>query len=144
MSADTSASVRPGQGDVAALELGRDPVGGGSAAARRAATSSGSFRARRGPVTSEARRHRVPPAWPAWRSTTNRAQVRSPMATVPAGADEVGDQGHRVVRPRPTVPGRTRPGRSTTRGASRRGTTRVASPSRGTTSMVSRSRGMAS
>ena len=35
-------------------------------------------------------------------------------------------------------------GRSTTRAASIRGTTRVAAPSRGTTSMVSRSSGMAS
>ena len=35
-------------------------------------------------------------------------------------------------------------GRSTTRGASSRGTTSMASPPRGTTSMVSRSSGMAS
>ena len=35
-------------------------------------------------------------------------------------------------------------GRSTTRGASIRGTTRLAAPSRGTTSMVRRSSGMAS
>ena len=61
----------------------------------------------------------------------------------PRPSDELGDDRHRVLR---LVP-RHRPntsGRSTTRGASSRGTTNVASRSTGTTNMVSRSSGIAS
>ena len=77
------------------------------------------------------------------RSTRKRAQVWSPMAATFAP----------LARPATMATGSSvsfhgrivnTPGCSTTRGASSRGTTSVASPSRGSTSIVSRSRGMAS
>jgi len=137
-SREMSASVRPAKGRSFMASATASTT---RAAARRASTSAASFRARRGLVTREAGRNAV---WgsAAWRPSTNVAQVRSPMAARPgrparpatmATGSSVSPQGRRVKAS----------GRSSTRGASRRGTTRVAAPSRGSTSIVSRSRGMA-
>jgi hypothetical protein len=113
-----------------------------AAARRRASTSAGSFTTRSGPVTSPPRVNAAP-GRAAWRSRTNRAQVRSPTATRAAGparpatmatGSSVSSHGRRE----------NTSGRSTTLGASSRGTTSVASPSRGSTSIVSRSSGIAS
>ncbi len=113
-----------------------------SAAARSASISAASFTARSGPTTAAARENAAPGS-AACRSSTNRAHVRSPTATRPAAPTRPATMATgSSVSPHGRRPNTS--GRSVTRGASRAGTTSVASPSRGRTSMVSRSSGMAS
>ena len=112
-------------------------------AARKAAISAGSLRMRSGPRTSTERRQ-VTPGRRGSRSTRKRDHIWSPTATVRAPwartSSAVMATGSSV-----SFHGRSEntSGISTTRGASRRGITRVTSPCRGTTSIVSRSSGMA-
>ncbi len=112
-----------------------------AAAARSASTSAASFWARSGPVTVEAA---TKPASgrASCRPSTNVAHVRSPMAALPGrpARRATMDTGSSVSPHGCTVKAS---GRSSTRGASRAGTTSVASPWRGRTSMVSRSSGIA-
>ena len=141
MSADTWASVRPTSGiwPVCSWSATRSAA---APAARRAAISAASLTIRSGPTTSTARRNSVPGiCGSSW--TRNRAHIWSPTAAVAAPA----------ARPATIAVGSSvsfhgcnvnTPGCSTTRGASSRGITIVASPSRGTTSIVKRSSGIAS
>ena len=139
--AATSASVRPTSATLPACTSAR--MRSTAAPARRSAsTSASSFTIRIGAVTSDARRNPSPGHADA-RSTTKPAQVWSPMAAVVEAPTRsatmaIGSSPSRHV----TISNTS--GRSTTRGASRCGTTRWTSPSRGTTSMVRRSNGMAS
>ena len=140
-SADTCASVRP----TSSMSPAWSSAATRSAAAPAllsASTSAASLRARSGPITSLPLVNTVD-GRACCRSMTNRAQVRSPMPTrftapTRSATIVIGSSVSSHERTANTS------GRSTTRGASRRGTTRVASPSTGSTSMVSRSRGMAS
>ena len=140
MSAETSASVRPTSGMSPPCNC-RATRSAAAPAARSAATSASSLTMRSGPTTSTARPN-VAPGISGSSSTRNRAHIWSPTATVPAGparsatipeGSSVSSHGRNV----------NTPGCSTTRGASSRGITIVASPSRGTTSIVRRSSGMA-
>ena len=141
MSADTSASVRPTSGMSPACSCAATRSAA-APARRRASISASSLMARSGAVTSLALPNDAVGSADC-RSTRNRAQVRSPIASRTAGpqcaatraiGSSVSSHGSIVKTS----------GCSTTRGASRRGTTSVASPSAGTTSIVSRSSGIAS
>ena len=141
MSAETWASVRPTSG-ISPPWSWRATRSAAAPAARRASTSAASLTIRSGPTTSTARRNSVPVIRGS-SSTRKRAHIWSPTAAVaaPAASSATIADGSSV-----SFHGRSAntPGCSTTRGASRRGMTIVASPSRGTTSIVSRSSGIAS
>jgi hypothetical protein len=141
MSAETSASVRPTSGMSPAWSWAATRSAA-APALRSASISSGALTARSGPVIVEASTKDVV-GRRRWRPSTNRAQVWSPTAAVPAGPTSPATRS-RGSSSSPQVRNEKTSGRSTTRGASSTGTTRVASPSRGTTSMVSRSSGIAS
>ena len=142
MSADTCGLGAPDERDLAGVELGGDPVGGGAGGAQggdlggvldhpqRADDVDGAAelgaRQLRQQLDEEAGPHLV--ADGGRRAPRRRARRRSPIGS------SVSSHGSSV----------NTPGCSTTRGASSRGTTSVASPSRGTTSIVSRSSGIAS
>ena len=129
MSAETSASVRPTSGISPAWSWAA--TRSAAAAARRSASiSAASFTARSGPTTSVPRRHAsTPAARPGGRARTGptcgRRWRRSPPRPVSPATTAMGSSVSSQVRSVNTS------GRSTTRGASSRGTTRVASPSRG-------------
>ncbi len=108
-----------------------------------ASISSASFTIRIGDTTSAAREN-THEGTCRWRSSTNRAQVWSPIATRRAerliidATIAIGSS----VSSHVTIPNSS--GRRSTRGASSRGTTSWMSPVRGSTSIVRRSSGMAS
>ena len=142
MSAETSASVRPISGDLAGLELGGDPVGGGAGGAERldlGVVLDGPDRAddvvgRASVAPGEAGQQIDQEAGPRAVADGDRSRPRRPDRRRGRWGRSVSSHGWR----------RNTSGRSTTRGASSRGTTSMASPSTGSTSIVSRSSGMAS
>ena len=141
MSADTCGLGAPDERDLAAWSW-RATRSAAAPAARSASISAASLTMRSGPTTSTARRNSVPVRCGS-SSTRNRAHIWSPTATAlagPAASSATIADGSSV-----SSHGRSAntPGCSTTRGASSRGMTIVASPSRGTTSIVRRSSGIA-
>ena len=76
-------------------------------------------------------------------ATRNLAHIVSPTATVPGVPTRPATMATGSSTSSHRCSSKT-PGWATTRGASSRGMTNVASPSRGTTSIVNRSRGIAS
>ena len=141
MSAETCGLGAPDERDVTGVQLRGDPIGGRAGGAQRGDLGVVLDHAQRADDVDGPPERRLPDRCGS-SSTRKRAHIWSPTATVDAAPHRPAtiSTGRRISCHGCSV---NTSGCSTTRGASSRGTTSVASPSRGTTSIVRRSSGIA-